>query len=284
MNTAVITSDDALQKKFSALKDFLRPKLKEGLIVAFSGGVDSTFLLWTAEQERLASGGKLVALTTSSASFSQAERDDAEHFIKTHNIEHIWKESEELANPQYTINDSNRCYHCKTELFRICSELSQELNFKWIAYGYNADDRSDFRPGHKAALENQILSPLNDAQLSKEEIRSLMRLLGLEIADKPASPCLSSRLMTGVFVTPQKLKDVEDFEKILRNGGLKIFRVRLHEEGKKKFLRLEIAPDEMQLAIELREELVKESRSRGYQWITLDLAGYKTGGANLIER
>jgi len=284
MNTAVITSGEVLQKKLSALKTLLRLKLEDGLIVAFSGGVDSAFLIWTAQQERLASGGKLVALTTSSASFSQAEREDAERFIKTHNIEHIWKESNELSNPQYTVNDRNRCYHCKTELFRICSELAQELNFKWIAYGYNADDRSDFRPGHEAAIENSILSPLNEAELSKEEIRSLMRLFGLEIADKPASPCLSSRLMTGVFVTPQKLKDVEDFETILRDGGLKVFRVRLHENGKKKFLRLEVAPDEMQLAIELRDELVRESQARGYQWVTLDLAGYKTGGANLIER
>lgn len=282
MNTKVVTAlDNRLQEKFSALRESLRLKLTEGLIVAFSGGVDSAFLLWTAEQERRESGGKLVALTTMSESFSQAEKKDAENFAKTIGVEHIWRRSEEVSNPQYVINNSNRCYYCKTELFRICNELADELNFKWIAYGYNASDRSDFRPGHKAALENSILSPLDDADLTKDDIRSLMRFFGLEMAEKPASPCLSSRLMTGVFVTPRKLKDVENFETILRNGGLKIFRVRLHEEGEKKFLRLEVAPEEMQHAIELREELVKESKARGYQWVTLDLAGYKTGGANL---
>ena len=272
---------DAAQKKFLALREILRPKLTDGLIIAFSGGVDSAFLTWAAEQERRESGGELLALTTLSESFSQAERQDAERFIGEHGVKHVWHESKELLNPAYAINDSNRCFHCKTELFNICHEVASERGFKWIAYGYNASDRGDIRPGHKAAVENAILSPLAEAELTKDDIRLLMRQNGLEMADKPASPCLSSRLMTGVFITPRKLKDVEDFESILREGGLRVFRVRLHEEGETRFLRLEVALGEMNLAMQLREKLVTEATSRGYKWVVLDLAGYRTGGGNL---
>ena len=223
-------------------------------------------------------------MTTLSESFSQAERSDAEHFIDKHGIKHVWHESNELLNPEYTINDSNRCFHCKNELFNICAAAANERGFKWIAYGYNASDRGDVRPGHLAATEHSILSPLAEAELTKDDIRLLMRQNGLEMADKPASPCLSSRLMTGVFITPEKLRDVEDLEAILREGGLRVFRVRLHEEGETRFLRLEVAIEEMQLATKLREKLVSEAMARGYKWIMLDLAGYRTGGGNLVGK
>ncbi len=281
MNTATASASGAAQKKFLALQDILRPKLADGLIVAFSGGVDSAFLTWAAEEQRRAGGGELLALTTLSDSFSQAEKMDAERFIAEHGIKHVWHESKELLNPEYAINDSNRCFHCKTELFNICGDAASERGFKWIAYGYNASDRGDIRPGHRAAVEHSILSPLAEAELTKDDIRLLMRRNGLEMADKPASPCLSSRLMTGVFITPKKLKDVEDFEAILREGGLRVFRVRLHEEGKTRFLRLEVALNEMDLATKLREKLVGEATARGYKWVVLDLAGYRTGGGNL---
>lgn len=284
MNTATVSLNDSVRKKFLVLKSILRPKLAEGLIVAFSGGVDSAFLTWAAEQERGASGGKLAALTTLSESFSQTERADAERFTETHHISHLWRESKELLNPEYAINDGNRCFHCKTELFNICREAAEEHHFKWIAYGYNASDRGDVRPGHKAAIEHSILSPLAEAGLTKDDIRLLMRENGLEMADKPASPCLSSRLMTSVFITQKKLKDVEDFEAILRSGGLRVFRVRMHEEGETKFLRLEVGADEMTLAMQLRETFVNEGLARGYKWVTLDLAGYRTGGGNVVAK
>jgi uncharacterized protein len=285
MKNSVKTSLDVpVQEKYLKLRELLRLRLPEGLMIAFSGGVDSAFLVWAAEQERRSSGGRLAALTTLSESFSQAERVDAGRFSETHSIRHFWHESKELLNPQYALNDLNRCFYCKTELFNICREVAGKHDLKWIAYGYNASDGGDFRPGHKAAVENAILSPLADAGLTKDDIRFLMREHGLEMADKPASPCLSSRLMTGVFITPGKLNDVEYFENILRDGGLKVFRVRLHEEGSTKFLRLEVAPDEIQKAIECRESLVKESSARGYKWVTLDLGGYRTGGGNLIAK
>lgn len=284
MNTATALVSGTAEKKLRILRNILRPKLADGLIVAFSGGVDSAFLTWAAEQERRESGGELLALTTLSESFSSAERQDAERFIGEYGVKHYWRESKELLNPAYTINDSSRCFHCKTELFNICHEVAAERGFKWIAYGYNASDRGDIRPGHKAAVENAILSPLADAELTKDDIRLLMRQNGMEMADKPASPCLSSRLMTGVFITPKKLKDVEDFEGILRKGGLRVFRVRLHEEGETRFLRLEVALDEMSLATQLRKKLVAEATARGYKWVVLDLAGYRTGGGNIAAK
>lgn len=272
------------RQKYLQLRDLLREKLADGLIVAFSGGVDSSFLLWAAEQERKRSGGRLLALTTSSESFSKAERADAEKFITEQGIDHVWRDSHEIDNPQYVANGLDRCFHCKTELFRVCHDEADKLGYKWIAYGFNASDRGDFRPGHNAAKENAILSPLDEVGLTKDEIRVLMRENNLSIAEKPASPCLSSRLMTGVQITAKKLNDVEEIESILRNSGLNIFRVRVHEDGTKKFLRLEVSPDEIEKAVAIRDTLVREGTKRGYAWVTLDLAGYKTGGGNLPTR
>ena len=270
-----------IAEKFEALRAYLGDLLPGGLIVAFSGGVDSAFLLWAAEQVRREKGGKLLALTAVSESMAQIERDDALRFATALGVEHSWEESLELSQPEYAVNDGQRCYHCKSELFRIGHDVAGKRGYRWLAYGYNASDRGDTRPGHRAALENAVVSPLAEAELSKDDIRILMRAHGLPLSEKPASPCLSSRLMTGVAVTPQKLRDVEEMERILRSGGLEVFRVRMHEEGTRKFLRVEVAPHEMNRALDVRDELVREGRARGYHWVMLDLAGYRTGGANL---
>jgi pyridinium-3,5-biscarboxylic acid mononucleotide sulfurtransferase len=275
---------DAAETKFQKLLDLLRPKLDDGLVIALSGGVDSTFLVWAAEQQRRKTGGELIALTTTSESYSQAERADVERFIAAYDIPHTWAASRELLDARYTANNTDRCFHCKTELFRVCRDAAHSLGFKWIAYGYNASDQAGIRPGHQAAVENAILSPLAEARLTKEEIRELMRRRGLELADKPASPCLSSRLMTGVEITPRKLNDVEHLESILREGGLSVFRVRLHEQGDLRFLRIETEAEEMPLALAVREQLVSEARSRGYEFVTLDLAGYRSGGGNVTRQ
>jgi uncharacterized protein len=281
MQEIELSIESGLSDKYAALRAELGRRLGDGLVVAFSGGVDSTFLLWAAEQERKTSGGRLLALTTQSASFSAAERLDVETFINSYGIPHEWQVSNELLDPRYSVNDRSRCFYCKTELFRICGELARERDLKWIAYGYNASDTSDFRPGHLAAVENSILSPLADAGLTKDDIRSLMKGFGLEMADKPASPCLSSRLVTGVAITSQKLKDVEELESMLRDKGLRVFRVRLHESSGSKLARLEVAPDEMDLALKFRAMFCEAARERGFRWATLDLAGYQTGGGNV---
>ena len=276
---AAVELPAAVQKKYAVLRAQLKPLLADGLIVAFSGGVDSAFLLWAAEQERRESGGRLLAVTAVSASLAQVEREDAVRFAASIGVEHRLETSAEFENPAYLRNDGARCYHCKTELFRLSHELGARLGCKAIAYGYNASDRGDIRPGHRAAQEGGIVAPLDEAELTKDDIRALLRAHDLPLADKPASPCLSSRLMLGVAVSPEKLRDVEEMEAILRRGGLRVFRVRLHEEGARRFLRLEVAPDEIARAVALREGLVAEGRARGYAWVVLDLAGYRTGGA-----
>lgn len=281
MQIAYATAAESAALKLEDLNLRLRELLRGGLVVAFSGGVDSTFLLWAAEEERRRSGGKLLALTTVSDSLAAVERDDVRRFIDEFEVDHIFVESNELLDPRYAVNDASRCFYCKTELFRICREAAESNGYASIAYGYNASDRGDIRPGHNAAIENGILSPLADAQLTKSEIRDLMREHGLSIAEKPASPCLSSRLMTGVQITPAKLREVDAIETILRDNGIKVFRVRFHEIEANKFLRIEVQPDEMERAFALREQLTSAGRKLGFRWVTLDLAGYTTGGGNL---
>lgn len=276
-------SPDPTSRKYAHLATILAALVAEGLVVAFSGGVDSAFLLWAARQQQRTGGGRLLALTAVSPSMARAERDDARAFAAQLDVEHVWQESHELENPAYALNDSRRCYHCKNELFRICREVATGASrvaggYRWLAYGYNASDRHDVRPGHEAAIEHGVRSPLAEAGLEKDDIRALMRSHGLDLADKPASPCLSSRLMRGVRVTPDRLSDVEQLEALLRARGLRVFRVRVHEVGARSLLRVEVAPEELSLAFGVREELVAAGCARGYDWVTLDLAGYRVGG------
>jgi uncharacterized protein len=271
---------NSLIQKYNALKGSLGKYTRDGLVVAFSGGVDSGFLLWAAEEARKEYGGTLIGLTTSSESMPSHDRDDVRRFVAAIRVRHVWKESMEVENPDYLRNDAFRCYHCKTELFNIAKKVAAENNCEHIAYGYSASDKTDIRPGHRAALENGILFPLADHDFTKNEIRELMRINGLELSDKPSSPCLSSRIMRGVEITKQELRDVDELETILRSGGLKIFRLRVHELDGKKFLRLETSGEEFVLAIQIKDKLVKAAKERGYRWVTLDLEGYRTGGGN----
>jgi uncharacterized protein len=276
-----VPADEGLNAKFNNLRSLLRGHLRAGLLIAFSGGVDSAFLVWAAQHERMASGGRLLALTTSSPSLASAERKDVERFVSEIGFEHLWYDSREFEKDEYVKNDLSRCYHCKTELFRICGEVAANRGLKNIAYGYNASDIGDIRPGHRAAVENGIVSPLAEAQLTKADIREFMRSNGLEIADKPASPCLSSRIMTGVAITAEKLGAVDELETMLRESGLSIFRVRVHEMNGNRFARLEVAADEMERAFTLRGDFTTKAKELGFRWATLDLEGYKTGGGNL---
>lgn len=280
---AIASGPTDLLAKHARLSDQLRVLLQDGLIIAFSGGVDSAFLLWAAERQRRESGGRLLALTAVSASMAGVEREDARTFAESLGVEHAWEVSHELDNPLYAVNDSSRCYHCKSELFRIARatasrRLAEGSGYRWLAYGYNATDSRDVRPGHTAALENDVLAPLAASGLGKDDIRALMREHGLALSEKPASPCLSSRLMTGVRVTPAKLNDVEEMESLIRLAGLRVVRVRVHEVAGRRLLRIEVAPEEIGRAIELRDDIVSEGLRRGYQWVTLDLAGYRMGG------
>jgi len=266
------------EPKLQSLAAELGELLQDGLIVAFSGGMDSAFLLWAAERARLETGGSLIALTTQSASMPSADRADAVEFARDLGVEHLVRTSGEMQVEAYTRNDENRCYHCKAGLFGIAENIAAERGLSWIAYGYTASDVSDVRPGHRAALERGVRAPLADAGLTKEEIRTLMRTHDLQLSEKPASPCLSSRIMTGLEITPGRLEDVEALETILRGAGIRVCRVRVCREAESGFLRVEVAPEEMPRVLALRDELLREARARGYRWVTLDLEGYRTGG------
>jgi uncharacterized protein len=164
-------------------------------------------------------------------------------------------------------------------LFRIAGEVAESEGLRWIIYGYNHSDRDDERPGHRAALEAGALSPLADAELTKAEIRFLMAEAGLALSGKPASPCLSSRITTGIPVTPRRLSHVEAVEEILRREGVSTCRARLcRDENGDLFLRVEVPPDEMDTVLACRERLLEMAGEQGYRWVTLDLAGYRTGG------
>lgn len=269
----------SLEDRFQALCLRLRDLVRDGLVVTFSGGVDSAFLLWAADHARKGHEGSLVALTSVSESVPAADLEDGREFATRLGVEHLVRRSRETAHPEYLRNDQNRCYHCKAELFRIAEEVARERDLRWIAYGYSASDRQDVRPGHRAALEHGVASPLADAGLDKDDIRRLMHEHDLELADKPASPCLSSRITTGVEITAGRLAHVQALEDMLDEAGVRVRRVRVCPADEGLFLRLEVAPEEMAKILPLREALVREAERFGYRWMTLDLAGYRTGGA-----
>lgn len=268
------------QEKLASLLAALRGYLAEGAVVAFSGGVDSAFLLWAAAQAK-ESGSRLVALTTLSASTPDPDLEDARSFASSLGVEHLCVESRELDREEYRRNDAERCYHCKADLFEIAGSVAAERSLAWILYGYTASDRSDVRPGHRAAAEAGVQAPLADVGLEKAEIRELLREHGVALAEKPSSPCLSSRIMTGVGVDRGRLGDVAALEAILRADGIRVCRARICEAGDALFVRIEVDPAEMAKVLTCRAELEREGRARGYRWVTLDLGGYRTGGGNV---
>jgi uncharacterized protein len=268
------------REKLQRLLHTLEPLVGDGVLVAFSGGMDSAFLLWACSQAAERAGrGRVVALTTTSPSTPEEDRRDAEAFARDLGLPHLWRESREMELVEYVRNQGERCYHCKVELFRIAGDMVRDEGLKWVLYGYNESDRGDDRPGHRAAEEGGVLSPLADAGLSKGEIRFLMREAGLSLAEKPASPCLGSRIMTGIPITAERLSDVAVMEGILRDAGASIFRARVcRDQDGADFLRVEVAPDDFQRVLKCRTELQEAGRKRGYRWVTLDLGGYRTGG------
>jgi uncharacterized protein len=245
------------------------------LLVALSGGADSAYLAWAAHR---ALGTGALSITALSSSFSAYDREQVEVFTRAAGLRHEFLETDEFENPQYLANNPDRCYHCKDELFAALGRLAGERGFRAVAYGINADDTRDFRPGHRAAAEHAVLAPLLDADLTKAEIRLLSRRAGLPTWDRPASACLSSRVPYGSAVTPEKLSQVERGEAILREMGFRQFRVRHHGE----LARIEVAPDEMPRALrqETVQELAQRFRGLGFLYVTLDLEGYRQGSLN----
>ena len=256
---------------------FLISRLSEysSVIVALSGGADSAYLAWAAQR---ALGENALSVTALSPSYSAFDRATVEEFVAGLQLRHEFIETHEMENPAYRANGADRCYFCKDELFSMLDEVARARGFGAVAYGVNADDTLDFRPGHRAALEHQVIAPLLDAGLRKAEIRELSRRAGLQTWDRPASACLASRVPYGTEVTPEKLALVERGEAALRNLGFRQFRVRVHDQ----LARVEVSPDELPRALspEMAGAIARQLKSAGFTYVALDLEGYRQGSLN----
>jgi uncharacterized protein len=232
-------------------------------------------LAWAAQR---ALGERTLSVTALSPSFSAYDRAMVEDFVSKLDVHHEFVETHEMDNPAYRANAADRCYYCKDELFDVLDKLAIERKFEAVCYGVNADDTLDFRPGHRAASEHQVLAPLLDARLTKAEIRMLSERAGLPTWDRPASACLSSRLPYGTEVTPERLALVERGEAALRELGFRQFRVRLHD----KLARIEISPEEMPRAFseDMAAKMAQMLKKAGFTYVALDLEGYRQGSLN----
>jgi pyridinium-3,5-biscarboxylic acid mononucleotide sulfurtransferase len=269
-----------IQKKSADEKEAdLRCLMREmrTVLVAYSGGVDSSYLALIATQELKENAHCIIGI---SPSVSQVQREEADKIANQFKFNFEKISTEELEDSNYSANPTNRCYFCKSELYGKLNNLAEKQNIEFILDGTNADDIGDHRPGRKAAQEKNVRSPLVEAGLTKDEIRFLSRKLNLPTWDKPASPCLSSRIAYGIPVSIERLSKVEKGEEILRKFGFKEFRVRFHGE----LVRLEIAPAEMERALrkEMTDRLAGEFKRLGFKYVTLDLHGYRTGAMNEI--
>jgi uncharacterized protein len=275
VHTELPESVSDTQSKLEALEVQL---LRLGsVMVAYSGGVDSAFLAATAHRVL---GDRMLAVLADSPSLARRDMEQASAFAHAIGMPLRIIQTEELDKPEYQRNDANRCFHCKTELFEGMKALGAELGYTNIAYGMNADDTRDFRPGQRAAQEHDVLAPLADAGLTKLEVRTLAKAAGYSLWDRPAAPCLSSRVEYGRAVTREVLEQVEQAEESIRRLGFREFRVRHHGE----LARVEIARAEMPraLTMETLDAITSALRAAGYQYVTLDCAGFRSGSMNAI--
>jgi pyridinium-3,5-biscarboxylic acid mononucleotide sulfurtransferase len=267
------TTSSELLNKFERLREIFAPM--RSVMVAFSGGVDSTFVLRVAHDTL---GERVLALTTTSPTMPDHDRRSALEMARMIGARHIVIESNELDIPGYAENPLNRCYLCKHNLFTVCEARAAERGIDEIVDGLNLDDLHDYRPGMKAASEKRVRHPLVEAELAKAEIRELSRSLGLPTWDKPASPCLSSRFPYGTRITAEGLRQVEEGERMLRAMGFKVARVRYHGD----VARLEVDSREIGRLLEpaARETVDRELRKLGFRFVTVDLKGFRSGSLN----
>ena len=264
---------DIRHQKLEKLKEYL--KSLESVAVAFSSGVDSTFLLKIAHDTL---GDKAIAITAESASFPKREKNEAIEFCKKEKIRHFIIKSEELNIEGFRSNPPNRCYLCKSHLFKEIKELAKKESIKEVVEGSNTDDNGDYRPGLQAIAELNIKSPLRFADLSKDDIRILSKELDLPTWKKPSFACLASRFVYGEEITEEKLNMIDKAEQLLLDLGFNQVRCRIHG----KIARIEISPDEFDkiLKQEIRDKIYTEYKKIGFSYVALDLKGYRTGSMN----
>ncbi len=249
----------------------------DSLMVAYSGGVDSAFLAGTAHRVL---GARMLAVLADSPSLARRDMEQARGFAGSLGMPLRVVETQELDRPEYARNEADRCFHCKDELFDVMEALGRELGFAHIAYGMNADDTRDFRPGQRAAEKHAVLAPLAEAGLTKLEVRALAKAAGYPVWDRPAAPCLSSRVEYGRTVTREVLDQVEKAEESLRQLGFRELRVRHHGE----LARVEIARQELPraLTLEMLDAISAALKQAGFQYVTLDCAGFRSGSLNAV--
>ena len=264
-----------LDEKYAVLQGCLRDV--GSVLVAFSGGVDSTLLLKVAYDTL---GERAVAATADSETYPREELEQARELAALIGCRHIVVRTDELHDPGYAANSPDRCYHCKKTLFAELEPLAQQLGLRSIAYGAMADDIGTHRPGHRAAAEFQVRSPLIEAGLGKAEIRALAQRLGLPNWNKPSFACLSSRIAYGETVTAEKLRVLDEAERFMRTLGLSQFRVRHHDT----IARLEVLPEDLSIVLEQRERIIARLKELGYVYVTLDLQGFRSGSMNEARR
>jgi len=264
-----------LEQKEKKLEDVLQSL--GPMLVAFSGGVDSSYLAYKAHQ---VAGDRVLAVTADSPSVPAHQRKMALRLAEHCGFPHEVIRTDEVDLEEYRENPPNRCYFCKDELFAKLTVMAKERGYAAIVDGLNADDLGDYRPGRQAARRHNVRSPLMESGLTKDEIRELSRRAGLPTADQPASACLASRFPYGVRITDEKLRRVDQGEETLRDMGFRIFRVRHHEET----VRLEFGPEDMARALnrEMAARLCSVFKALGYRYVTLDLEGYRTGSLNEV--
>jgi len=264
----IIAKEERLREIFREL---------DSVIVAYSGGVDSSYVAYVANAEL---GPRAVCITGQSASLPGYQRAEIDHVVEKFGFQHEVIQTEELDNPDYRANNPNRCFFCKDELYSKLESIARTRDIKSIVDGSTVDDLGDFRPGRQAAAQHAVRSPLIEVGLSKSEVRELSRRATLPTWDKPASPCLSSRIAYGTAVTIARLSKVDRGGEILREFGFREFRVRHHDQ----LVRLEIAAAEMDRALkkDLLDELARRFRELGFKYVTLDLEGFRSGSMNEV--
>jgi len=273
MSATILATDAILREREAALYDRLRTL--PSLIVAYSGGVDSAFLAWAATR---ALGDRVLCVTADSASYPERHRQMALAIANQFSLRHEVIQTQELDRPEYRANHADRCYHCKTELYTRLSSLATARGFAAVADGSNADDRGDYRPGRRAAAEFGVISPLDEAGLTKTDIRTLSRDAGLPTWDEPASACLSSRIPYFSEVTEEKLQVIEQAEDAVRALGFRVIRVRHHGD----VARLEVAREEMARLLDpvIASRVDAALTALGFRYVALDLKGYRLGSLN----